>query len=177
MTQQTINIGTAANAKNGDPLRTAFTKINANFTELYAGGANETQLTNGAYTLTLGSNGNLTFPDATVQTTAYPGNSLIIAPINYITVDTSSTYALSTTITDNMLLVTGGGTVATLTFPSTGLIDGQRLRFTVNGTYSISLLLTAGPTLIGTFSGMATTSPPTTFSYVYRASNTSWYRI
>ena len=36
MSQQTINIGTAANAKNGDPLRTAFTKVNANFTELYS---------------------------------------------------------------------------------------------------------------------------------------------
>jgi len=35
MTQQTINTGTAANSKNGDPLRTAFTKVNANFTELY----------------------------------------------------------------------------------------------------------------------------------------------
>ena len=35
MANQTINVGTAANAKNGDPLRTAFTKINANFAELY----------------------------------------------------------------------------------------------------------------------------------------------
>jgi hypothetical protein len=36
MSQQTINIGTGANTGNGDPLRTAFNKINANFTELYA---------------------------------------------------------------------------------------------------------------------------------------------
>jgi len=63
MTQQTINVGTAANAKNGDPLRTAFTKVNANFTELYAGGANESQLTNGSKTVTLGTDGNLTLPD------------------------------------------------------------------------------------------------------------------
>jgi hypothetical protein len=35
MTKQTINIGTAANDGTGDPLRTAFTKTNANFTELY----------------------------------------------------------------------------------------------------------------------------------------------
>lgn len=41
MAKQTINIGTAANSKNGDPLRTAFTKTNANFTELY----NRTQFT------------------------------------------------------------------------------------------------------------------------------------
>ena len=35
MAKQTINIGTTANDKTGDPLRTAFTKVNANFTELY----------------------------------------------------------------------------------------------------------------------------------------------
>src|SRR6185369_8140187 len=37
MTQQTINIGTAANDGTGDPLRDAFDKVNDNFTELYAG--------------------------------------------------------------------------------------------------------------------------------------------
>ncbi len=37
MAQQTIGIGTVANDGTGDPLRTAFTKANANFTELYAG--------------------------------------------------------------------------------------------------------------------------------------------
>jgi hypothetical protein len=36
MTKKIINTGTAANSKNGDSLRTAFTKINSNFTELYA---------------------------------------------------------------------------------------------------------------------------------------------
>ena len=35
MAKQIISIGTAANDRNGDPLRTAFTKANANFTELY----------------------------------------------------------------------------------------------------------------------------------------------
>ena len=36
MTKQTINIGSGENAGNGDPLRSAFNKINDNFTELYA---------------------------------------------------------------------------------------------------------------------------------------------
>ena len=35
MAQQTINIGTVANDGTGDPLRTAFDKINDNFTEVY----------------------------------------------------------------------------------------------------------------------------------------------
>jgi hypothetical protein len=36
MAKQTINLGTMADNKSGDPLRTAFTKINDNFDELYA---------------------------------------------------------------------------------------------------------------------------------------------
>ena len=36
MARQNINVGSRANDKAGDPLRTAFTKINDNFVELYA---------------------------------------------------------------------------------------------------------------------------------------------
>lgn len=39
MTKQTINIGSAPNDSTGDPLRTAFTKINNNFDDLYSNGA------------------------------------------------------------------------------------------------------------------------------------------
>jgi hypothetical protein len=35
MAKQTISIGTTANDGTGDPLRTAFTKANENFTEIY----------------------------------------------------------------------------------------------------------------------------------------------
>lgn len=35
MAKQTINVGTAPNTRNGDTLRDAFVKTNANFTELY----------------------------------------------------------------------------------------------------------------------------------------------
>ena len=44
MTKQVINIGTAPNAKNGDALRTAFEKVNANFTELYNTAAADVQI-------------------------------------------------------------------------------------------------------------------------------------
>lgn len=36
MSQQIVNIGITPNDKNGDPLRTAFSKVNDNFTEIYA---------------------------------------------------------------------------------------------------------------------------------------------
>jgi hypothetical protein len=35
MAKQTINLGSRENAGNGDPLRTAFKKINENFKEIY----------------------------------------------------------------------------------------------------------------------------------------------
>jgi hypothetical protein len=38
MAQQTIGLGASANDSTGDPIRTAFGKVNANFAELYAAG-------------------------------------------------------------------------------------------------------------------------------------------
>ena len=51
MTQQNINIGTSANKGDGDPLRTAFDKINDNFDELYL---KVTNLETGGITVTNG---------------------------------------------------------------------------------------------------------------------------
>lgn len=36
MAKQTINLGTSANKGDGDPLRTAFDKVNDNFDEVYS---------------------------------------------------------------------------------------------------------------------------------------------
>lgn len=44
MTQQVINIGSSPNDGTGDPLRTAYNKINENFSELYAKGAGGSNL-------------------------------------------------------------------------------------------------------------------------------------
>jgi hypothetical protein len=46
MAQQTINIGTVANDGTGDPLRTAFDKVNQNFTELYLDDAGDVNSVN-----------------------------------------------------------------------------------------------------------------------------------
>lgn len=55
MAKQTILTGSTANDHSGDPLRTAFTKVNANFTELYTSS---------------GSTGNFTFSADTITNTA-----------------------------------------------------------------------------------------------------------
>ena len=47
MAKQVINIGTVANDGTGDPLRTAFDKVNDNFTELYSDDAGDVDSVNG----------------------------------------------------------------------------------------------------------------------------------
>jgi hypothetical protein len=145
---------------------TSFDLLNTTATTVNAFGA--------ATTIAIGVAGGTTTIAGRTTTTNLSRSGLEIAVPNYITVSTTTTYALSTTVTENILLVTAGALTATLTFPSASLIDGQRLSFTVT-TNTVTLALTAGPTLVGTFAGSVTA--PTTFTYVYRTSNTTWYRI
>ena len=69
MTRQLINIGTTANDGAGDPLRTAFNKINNNFIELYSnlggGGGATDRLVNGSFNFTLGIDGTVNFDPST----------------------------------------------------------------------------------------------------------------
>ena len=55
MAQQTINIGSSSNDGTGDPLRTAFNKINDNFTELYGSSPFGTQITLAGNTISANS--------------------------------------------------------------------------------------------------------------------------
>lgn len=86
MAQQTINIGSNTNAGDGDPLRTAFDKVNDNFTELYARDTNTD-----AQTLTL------------------TGNTLTISGGNSVELDISPTGDLKGSVfaDDSTLLVDG----------------------------------------------------------------------
>jgi hypothetical protein len=100
-------------------------------------------------------------------------SGLKIGVPNYITVGSTGTFVLSTTVSTNILLVTAGALTATLTFPSSP-VDGQVCQFSVH-TNTVTLALTAGPTLSGTFAGSVTA--PTTFTYIYRATGTTWYKV
>ena len=84
MAKQTINIGTGPNTKTGDPLRTAFGKINDNFTELYSGaggGGSGSSLVNGDYTLSLSSSdGSLTLPNGG-QIIDFDGTTIVVNTI------------------------------------------------------------------------------------------------
>jgi hypothetical protein len=61
MAKQTVNLGSSANDGTGDPLRSAFDKINDNFNELYGAGAGGTNVDiTGNSITTIDTNGNLT---------------------------------------------------------------------------------------------------------------------
>ena len=94
MTKQVIGVGISANDKKGDSLRTAFTKVNANFTELYTaigGGAGTTdRLTNGALTVILGTDGTLAIPGGSFTKTT--NNNLSSGVATQVVWSSSQTY-------------------------------------------------------------------------------------
>ena len=128
MAKQTINIGSNANDGTGDPLRTAFNKINENFTELY-GSDNDlntldanldvrtfsitTTVTNGDITISPNGTGTLTLGALKVNGTTITSDDSTIININEnvivdgtlrvddaVNINTSLTLASGATITE-----------------------------------------------------------------------------
>lgn len=99
MTKQVINLGTGANSNNGDPLRTAFTKVNANFEELYtlvgSASGNVTDVTGPAFnhnrhnniTVTVDSNTDQIILDATLSSIVKDINGSVFADDSTLLVD------------------------------------------------------------------------------------------
>jgi outer membrane lipoprotein SlyB len=126
MAQQIINIGTSANKGNGDPIRTAFDKVNKNFTEVYS---DIQDIQNGVITLT-GSvvgdvKGSLFGDDSTIAFDAITGE--IRAVVNNSSVTTTSLVA-TTVVGDVTGNVTGdvtGNVVGNLTGNVIGNLTGD----------------------------------------------------
>jgi len=126
------------------------------------------------------------FSDDSVQNTAYSnvqtlsllatstGNiaydGVLISNPNYITVSNNWVYTLSSTVSDNILLVTSTGLFATINMP-VGAVDGQVATFSANA----KLTITAGTgTVQPTFTGANILV--STFRYIYRSADSIWYR-
>jgi hypothetical protein len=103
--------------------------------------------------------------------TIYSGVEIAVPA--FIDVATTGTYSLSTTRTTSILLITNSGLTATITMPPAP-VDGQRVRFAVSGN-SVTLTISGATTVLPSFAGVVTDG--TSFEYVYRLSNTSWYKI
>jgi len=111
MAKQTINIGTSANDGTGDPLRTAFDKINDNFTELYTddvgdvnsvtgSGGLEVDQTTGAVTVSISDSGVTT---AKINADAVDGTKIADDSIDsehYVDGSIDSTHISSNAVTN-----------------------------------------------------------------------------
>lgn len=111
------------------------------------------------------------------QTTTFFGptkqNNLRIINVNYVTVNATASYTLSSTTSNNILIATSTGYTATIILPASP-VDGQICSFSVAQnpiTLSVGGLVTVSPS----FAGVATDG--TSFTYVYRTSTSTWYRI
>ena len=111
------------------------------------------------------------------QTTTFFGpvkhNNLEVINVNYLTVNATASYSLSTSISANVLIVQNTGYTATILLP-TSPVDGQIARFTV-AQNSATLAVGGVATVVDSFAGLAAAG--TSFKYVYRASGPAWYRI
>jgi len=117
MSQQFINIGTTANDGQGDPLRTAFTKCNDNFTELYAasystivnGTSSVNVLQDSAVTVTVAGTSNVVVVNnngISVTGNVYAGNAISTFAIQGTSVN-ASTMSASGNITGAIVKATG----------------------------------------------------------------------
>jgi hypothetical protein len=141
MAKQVINIGSVANDGTGDPLRTAFDKVNDNFTELYNDDAGDVNSVTGSGGLT-----------------ASPTTGAVVVSLD----DDSITYAkLGTEFTTSAALSTdvdfsaaqvftktlSGDTTLTFSNAEIGMVKDLVI------TGSHALTLPAGSTVAGTYNG------------------------
>lgn len=97
---------------------------------------------------------------------------LAVGAVNYVSVTgNAATTSLSTTISRNILIADNTGYTHTINMP-TSPVDGQITNFAVSGN-TMTLVVGTG-TVTPTFAGSATAG--TAYTYIYRNSNTTWYR-
>jgi hypothetical protein len=147
---------------------------------------------------TFDGNGSLTFPDTTVQTTAFTGtiaysnvtgtplefntgtlvahaltaNSVLEVP-NFITITSNGTITLSTVTSYNLINATNSGISGNIVFP-TNPPDGTIVRITTVSNTNPNFNFTGGtfvPNSIPAF------SYGSTYGYLYSASQSTWYRV
>lgn len=135
MAYQAINVGTIADDHTGDPGRTAFQKVNANFTELYAGGPYSI--------LTYGAVGDGTTDDSGAISSAI--SAAVAAGGGTVVFPPGKTYAATSSITlQSQIILSGYG--ATLKYTGSGFAISTAATGTTNNAGILGL--TINPTSV-----------------------------
>ena len=115
MAKQIVNLGTSANKGDGDPLRTAFDKVNDNFTELYLDLKQVKSAQTGGGTLIVDTIGSVHATDSTLLVDG--NNSKVVGPLASTTWD----------VVDNNIDITttNTGVNANITIEAQGIVTLQ----------------------------------------------------
>jgi len=122
MTLQVINLGNIANDGAGDDLRTAFTKVNANFAALVVDAADTTG-TN------LGSLGARVFKEATNNDMKF---RRLVAGYNMSVVETDNTIEFSMSGANNIIVVSDNGSLIAAPGGTVNIVGGEGISVTAN---------------------------------------------
>lgn len=130
MPQQAINIGTTANDGTGDTPRASFTKVNANFTELYSTAAT----------------------DAKLNATNDFGGNIIIGARQSVTISAATAFTPSSTTDIQTLYRMTAATPIAVTLPNAGFTLGCSVTFMQAGLGQITISGASG-TVIEAYAG------------------------
>jgi hypothetical protein len=141
MAKQVINIGSVANDGTGDPLRTAFDKVNDNFTELYNDDGEDVNQVTGTGGITASpTTGNVVVNlDDDSITYAKLGAEFTTSAALSTDVDFSTAQVFTKTLSGD----------TTLTFSNTAI--GMVKDLVITGSHALTL--PAGSTVAGTYNG------------------------
>ena len=161
MAKQVINIGSVANDGTGDPLRTAFDKVNDNFTELYNDDAGDVDSVNGQTGVVVLDSDDIAEGATNLYNATHTGDvtgatALTIADdvIDYAKLGTEFTTSAAVASTDvdfstaQVFTKTLTG-ATTLTFSNTDI--GMVKDLVITGDFALTL--PAGSTVAGTYDG------------------------
>lgn len=125
MSQQIINLGATPNDGTGDPLRTAFTKINSNFTEIYGNVASSSyKFTNNTMSTTAGN----------IEIDSFSGNTNVNDTLNVI----GSARVTGDLTVNGSLNATVSGALAATTLSSSGAATLNSLAVTTTSSLGSS---------------------------------------
>jgi len=157
MAKQAINIGSSANDGAGDPLRTAFTKINENFVEVYTelGGSSLSNISFTGNTIgTDDTNGNILLsPNGTgaividtsknLQFTSHTDNAIL-------KFDASGNVAISSIVDDGTTVAMNNLSINGTTSTLTATLTDQDITLVPNGNGSINLNIPGSGNVVAT---------------------------
>lgn len=142
MTRQIINIGTGPDSYTGDNLRTAFTKVNDNFAQLYVGNVGANTSINVLTANTVSTNGNVNAGNVLVQYQVIASGNI---SGNYILGNGSQLTGLGLTSTNVAIGYGAGATSQGGTTVAVGAFAGQ----TTQGESAVAIGFNAGQTTQG----------------------------